>query len=98
MNTPSSTAIPVDEVFVSDDAERALRTAGVSADEIAAQFSAGMWNHYGPSTADVRRAIQQRQTLEAAFILPAAGEILLTTWADGFLSIELEGEDDEDDD
>lgn len=96
MNTPSRLHIPIDEIFVSQDAELELDLAGIDADAIAARFASGQWDHYGPSTAEVNRAIQYRREIEAAFVLPApADAILIATWADGFLTLELEGEDDE---
>lgn len=88
--------IPIDETFVSDLAADALQDAGTTADQIAALFAQGRWTHYGPSAVECQRAIQYRQELEAAFVLQGAGEILIATWQDGFLTLELQGEDDED--
>lgn len=96
MNTPSRLHIPIDEIFISDEAAGALQDAGIDADDIAARFSHGAWDHYGPGEAETRRAIQYRREIQAAFVLPApADAILITTWQDGFLTLELEGEDDE---
>lgn len=97
MNIPHILRIPVDEIFISDLAAGALQDAGIDADDIAARFSRGGWDHYGPSDVETRRAIQYRQEIEAAFVLKAAGEILVTTWQDGFLTLELEAEDDDED-
>lgn len=98
MNIPHRLHIPIDEIFVSDEAASALQDAGIDADEIAARFSQGAWNHYGPSELEARRAIQYRQEIEAAFVIPTpSNEILIATWADGFLTLELEGEDDDED-
>lgn len=96
MNIPHTLHIPIDEIFISDEAAGALQDAGIDADDIAARFSIGAWDHYGPGEAETRRAIQYRREIQAAFVLPApADEILIATWADGFLTLELEGEDDE---
>lgn len=96
MNIPHTLRIPIDEIFISDLAAGALEDARIDAGEIAERFSAGAWDHYGPAPAEVSRAIQYRQEIAAAFVLPyPADEILVVTWADGFLTLELEGEDED---
>lgn len=93
MQTPHRLNIPVDEIFSSAEVDEALEAEGVTVEQIAARFASGAWDHFGPAAHEVSRAIQQRQTLEAAFVLPRAGEVLICEWADGFLTLELEDED-----
>jgi hypothetical protein len=94
MQTPHRLNIPITEIFSSALVDEALEDEGITAEELAARFSAGAWDHYGPSEAEARRAIQYRQPLEAAFVLSRAGDVLIAHWQDGFLTLELEDDED----